>query len=835
MQDNSLYVPLTSLWEVYTDKDAFSPVPPPLGQITFISYFLRNGYAYFYKDTQRSVAKPVYIITGSPPNYAFIEYGQLIQTGINTSAWKVPLNSQGAFDKIIYAYPYDENGNVELYYVEYYNALDVQQTEKSREGVPYISDNGGNTPSTSTSSIINYIPNGQFLIHNNIPPSNGNQEGQITQASTPIAAGNWTFERDETTSSIDIIRFERLGSSSNDPSNSPRYILTASCSQEDLGSGRKDICNTFNDVNKFSSNTQKYTYYFEAVSNTGSNVNVDLIYIKNYGTNGSLPDQVSIKQFTITPTWGRYLVSFIFGSNDGKSLGNLNDDNLQLFIRCPLSTIYSLSFCNIWLVLNEYTLSSFPITFETNNQYLYRSIFSDYIPDPNGYDEQLLLKIEKSQVSADTSMIGSIYQTLKDLPDKGELICDGSYYETDTYSDDGIPYSRLHKKAIYVDDPVKNLSYPKFGTGIDNLTAQVFNSDFTKLIISNNEKGVVSQVSDGTIPTNFTFKRISSGQNLLKFKSYLSNNGSFVYINANSVFKTAGSFNAQTSGFNFIEQYMKSNDYTDDLEPQSTNYLIKILPSFPSGNINNLAGKYFTFWDDVSEYYVWFTVDGLGTRPSIPLNANEIKIELLSTFTLNDICMAIAFGCSSFESTIISLLPASSITAGSYFKASTFVKNFYIYYVVDSVGQDPNLVNSIGIKVDLSSINDDAISVCYKTIKALNSKYYAVPDLRGKFIKIYNNADAFTDLSQFERYASNYIQKSSLIGSGQFSGNRNHYHSSKATLSSAAESGPEGQNFFTYDFNPIVPPIDQSIKKIITSGEIDSRPNNIYLNAFIKY
>lgn len=825
MQDNSLYVPLTSLWEVYTDKDAFSPVPPPLGQITFISYFLRNGYAYFYKDTQRSVAKPVYIITGSPPNYAFIEYGQLIQTGINTSAWKVPLNSQGAFDKIIYAYPYDENGNVELYYVEYYNALDVQQTEKSREGVPYISDNGGNTPSTSTTSIINYIPNGQFLIHNNIPPANGNQEGQITQSSTPIAAGNWTFERDETTSSIDIIRFERLGSSSNDPSNSPRYILTASCSQEDLGSGRKDICNTFNDVNKFSSNTQKYTYYFEAVSNTGSNVNVDLIYIKNYGTNGSDPDIVSVMKFTITPTWGRYLVSFTFGSNDGKSLGNLNDDNLQLFIRCPLSTIYSLSFCNIWLVSGEYTLSSFPIAFETNKEYIYRSIFSDYVPDPNGNDIGLPLILNKNGLVPDYSNIGHIYTSSKQTPELGELMADGSYYETDSYSDDGIPYSRLQKK-LYIDDPVNNFSYPVFGTGIDNFTIQSFTPDFTKLIISNNEKGVVAQVSDGTIPTNFTFQRITSGQNLTKFRSYFLNEPSAVYIQANSVFPVLNSFNAQTSGFNFIEQYVKSNTYSSNVERESTNYLVKLFPFFQ--NINNLAGKYFTFWDNLVEYYVWFTVDGIGTRPTIPLTANEIKIQLLSTFTEKDVGMAIAFGCSSFESTFISILQGSSITAGSYFKVSTVVNDFYFYYVVDSVGADPNLANSIGIKVEIAS-SDSANTVAYKTMKAGNSKYYAVPDLRGKFVKVYNNANPSMDLSQVDRYVSNHIKNGLLLGSEQFSGNRNHTHNRFNRQYNIVAGNPADVGVFISDTsNNIIPPV-------VSSGQIDSRPDNIYLNAFIKY
>lgn len=44
------YIPLTSIWQLFTDKDT--------------GEFLRNGYVKFWVDTARTVGKPVFQLTG---------------------------------------------------------------------------------------------------------------------------------------------------------------------------------------------------------------------------------------------------------------------------------------------------------------------------------------------------------------------------------------------------------------------------------------------------------------------------------------------------------------------------------------------------------------------------------------------------------------------------------------------------------------------------------------------------------------------------------------------------------------------------------------------------
>lgn len=806
MATNKSYVPLTPMWELFSDKTTTN--------------LLKTGYALFYKDTQRNIAKPVYQITGSPPNYDFIEYGELITNG-STSSWRVPLNDQGAFDFILYGYPYDANGNEELYYVDFFNSNGTFQF--SREGIPYIASGGS---STTGNGLINYIPNGQFLIHNNLPKTEDYEAGEVRQAITDIAFGNWTFERDENSTSKDIITFERIGSYTQNPKGSPRNILRLKCEIAGSGATHKDFVVKFKDVNKFASDTDKYTFVFSGQSYTGSTLTVNLLIKKNFGTGGNDAVEIPITEFNLTNTFTNLLFSFSFGSNSGYTIGPNDDDYCAIILRLPLNVVSDSGITNVQLFPGEY--SSLPSLVESTKQILYRSYFEDYVPDPDGLDKGLYLKITDNGIVPDHSTVGQIYYSIKSSPDSGEFICNGDYFPTDGYSDDGIPYARLQKR-LYIEDTANNLSYPLFGNGKENFISQQFQEDLTKIIISNNHNGAVDPITDGSTPTGFTFNRMTVGQPLDKYDSFFSNQQSCVYVKGNSVFKVLNPFNAQTSGFSFIEQYIKTALYPDTIEKEGTNYLLKIIPTFPGGSISNLASKYFTFYDDSHEYFVWFTVDGTGTRPTIPItNSYEIKVNLFTGFSLIDVCQAIAFGISGFEASLINITAASAINPGSFFIIDTNFNDHYVYFIKDGVGNDPHVANSIAIPVNIVSA-DTAQQVAFKIIQAINQKYFAIPDLRGKFIKIYNNSDILTDLSQLERYPSNYIRNSSLLGSEQFSGNRNHHHDFPYKLPVLAASGSdEGLYSLTYS-------APHATDIIVSNGQVDSRPDNIYLNAFIKY
>ena len=135
------FIPAFSIEDVLLNKDTAAP--------------LSGGLVYFYKDAQRSTLKPVYQITGSTPNYTFTQLPN-----------PVVLSAIGTFQDslsnpiIPYFYPYDADGNAELYYVVVQSSGAVQQFV--RQAQPYIGDSsslGG-----VGNSFANEISNPQFAL-----------------------------------------------------------------------------------------------------------------------------------------------------------------------------------------------------------------------------------------------------------------------------------------------------------------------------------------------------------------------------------------------------------------------------------------------------------------------------------------------------------------------------------------------------------------------------------------------------------------------------------------------------------------------------------------------
>lgn len=133
------FIPAFSIEDVLLDKDTGAP--------------LSGGLVYFEQDNQRGILKPVYQITGNSPNYSFVQLPN-----------PMTLSSIGTFEDdlgnpvIPYFYPYDADGDVELYYVRVTNSDDVPQFD--REAQPYI----GTQESDEVLSVItNELSNPQFI------------------------------------------------------------------------------------------------------------------------------------------------------------------------------------------------------------------------------------------------------------------------------------------------------------------------------------------------------------------------------------------------------------------------------------------------------------------------------------------------------------------------------------------------------------------------------------------------------------------------------------------------------------------------------------------------
>lgn len=114
---------------------------------------LAGGKVYFYSDTQRLNSKLVYTLEGNPGAYQYTE----LPNPVTLSA--VGTIQSGGNDVPLYYFPYDANGNVELYYVVVTDAAGVVQY--TRQAWPTLA--GSEIPTNDSGSQTNQISNPQFV------------------------------------------------------------------------------------------------------------------------------------------------------------------------------------------------------------------------------------------------------------------------------------------------------------------------------------------------------------------------------------------------------------------------------------------------------------------------------------------------------------------------------------------------------------------------------------------------------------------------------------------------------------------------------------------------
>jgi len=136
---NPLFIPAFSIETVILDKDTGAP--------------LSGGLVYFEKDNQRGQLKPVYQITGTSPNYSFIQLPnpmELSSIGTFVDALGNPV--------VPYFFPFNNLLQPEYYYIRVESSEGVEQF--TREAVPYIGENSD--PGDEAIVFTNELSNPQF-------------------------------------------------------------------------------------------------------------------------------------------------------------------------------------------------------------------------------------------------------------------------------------------------------------------------------------------------------------------------------------------------------------------------------------------------------------------------------------------------------------------------------------------------------------------------------------------------------------------------------------------------------------------------------------------------
>jgi hypothetical protein len=523
---------------------------------------LAYGVVTFYSDNDHTQLKPVYTVSGPPDDPIFTELpNPLILSGIGT--FIDPNNDQ---DIIPYYRPYDDDGNVELYYITVYSADDVLQFTRDHYPTVNVSSE------TTILQVENFLPNGQFLMHLDLP-----DDGQIDQSVgfVDIAYGGWLYSQNPGTSSINYVTFPRYDAPIDDPVNNPRYAVRLLCTFANPSDSLKDINNVITDVN-FMQN-QALTFQVTAYSNDGNNHNVQLVVAKSYGTGGSPPTQEVIATLTVTPEIQDFLVNFTMSDNTGKTLGPDDDDHVNIILRSPLPSTSDITYTDIMMVQGTFAQLIYPpVTPEQDKAFTLPASFD--IPAYDGSDSGKfvmlgtstqnateLAYVYQNAVPTGTIILSAIYTT---TPPTGYLYCDGG--------DVGLDRSDPRYINLY------NTIGWAFGTGING-----FDNSLTP-------------------PASNQF-----------------------YVIYNRYDVDQANPNPGTSGFTFSVDQVTS----PGSQPQ-----IILWTVLPGSSIT--AGSYYTQpVNTTGPQFVqlfWFTVDGTGTIPNVAHDV-ALEIAILSTDTAQQV------------------------------------------------------------------------------------------------------------------------------------------------------------------------------------------------------
>lgn len=542
---------------------------------------LSAGIVKFYSDVDKTTPKAVYQLTGD---------GQGTPYAFSTIGNQVTLNSVGSYAYLgnniaLYYLPFfcDTNGDPstatteqELYYVTVENS--GNQPQFTRNEWPPLAVNIG--PGTNSSDgIKNYIPNGQFLSHNDHPISDTTTESGVTIKQ--VAQGGWSFKTNTAGTGSYTLSF-------NNETNAPGGELldfpsfSVNISSPGTGSNTvRDLVIQWPDVNKFSKNlgageTNIFNLLFAARLNSGVSATFDLRLIRNFGSGGSTSTDTSITTFPVTATYSYFNENISIPDNSSATVGE--GSFIALVIRVPPGVAFDVRFTDFAFTLGNASLLQFPVM--TNDEMLSRGV-AGWMPTPNpdGSDMYLPLVLTNQGMTFDHSIVGQIIGKTQDsaLAVNNELFMDGSTYLYSGYSSLGIPYSRL--------------------------------ADY--LIANSPGLTITNGASNSTIPAQ-KIPMYGTGPN---FVTILQNNDATKF---DLSFNTASGGNAASNGTTVFTHTSADPLYV---------YTVVGVPT---------ASQYFSFTvatGGSKVYNVWFTVDGIGSAPTAPTGAN-IAVALITGDTV---------------------------------------------------------------------------------------------------------------------------------------------------------------------------------------------------------
>jgi hypothetical protein len=436
----------------------------------------------------------------------------------------------------------------------------------------------------------------------------------------------------------------------------------------------------------------------------------------------------------------------------------------------------------------------------------------------------------------DHSSIGGIFGTMNASPGGNLLFCDGTQYFTYDYSPLGIPYQRLQQVLFN-----STLNGPFFGTGSTFVNVYQSTGNTANLILNTNQAGSQSNPVDGTTTTGFTFNTlVNTGGTSINYNSYSNSQG--VVTSIGTVKGPVVSGIADGTAGNATGMILGAWNTYDTLATYNGNAYSFAVNAIAANSLANgsSTGKYFTFGNTTTNYFVWFKTAS-ETIPSPPGGGTGIQCNLTPGMSAVDVGNIIAAAIARQQTNTITVTGVPP--AGSWFKFQANSISYSVWYQINGVGIAPAGSFANLIQVSLIGTETNA-QVAFKTQTAINSFFFAVPDLRGAFLRGSDPSGIF-DADYQSRYG---YFGNTLNTVGTFELFQLGYHNHTATTNSTLVL--PGSNVAIVmngggtldglvssgdlDLSQPIPTITSSTS-IGISGGTESRPYNAAVNWYIRY
>jgi hypothetical protein len=550
-------------------------------------------------------------------------------------------------------------------------------------------------------------------------------------------------------------------------------------------------------------------------SDSGASANVELIFRQYFGSGGSATVETIVDTFTLGTSWEAHEIeNYVVPSVLGKTIGAGN--RIEVGLRMPLNAISKIQIVNIQKNLGDvlYDFNYVSSVEEDNRKKAFQ------LPDIDTFDEEVGSTTYGYPVVADeldwthrdeTGLVEPWFlgdQPPYTLPMKGD-----AHTRRATIPGTPVLYNRLYQKWEN-DSRIGNGN--AFGYGPDGFSPLVYSST---AILTNTNPGSVTAWSDGAPATGFAFTTLQAdgtkGFTVL-FEEALDSGSTF--RKRFDQLKTTNTANG-----NVTDIAAGTSGFTVSVAQQGTAGLPEIsLITFLAGA--GLAGKYFTIDSVATPYYVWYKVDGVGADPAVG-GRTGILVEVLSTDDVNYVAARTKDALSGQEITKIVCNAASTLSGGEYFNLYSVSTPFYAWYRIDGAGSDPAPGGKSAIRIDLNG-SDTAAQVATKTAKAVSSYYFVIPDIRGYFLRVWNNGAARDADAALRWGYGDYQLHGDEVGSYQESLVKSHNHNVVNVIQRTGNT--EYQRVGGFDGTEVT-------KTSTDTGGDETRSTNVYLNYVIRY